>query len=797
MPKLRTLDELREITDQWARDASKVGAYAETAVAAATGVVPSTIALTKYAPPHIAENLGEVGPPPLPPAREHWAGNRAAISKSVAEPKATALHQENLKSWGLDALSAFGQGVVEGHEDMGALGETVLENYASAAESVERSGANPYIAAGIDLVMPGPPIGKAAKGSKALQKAADMRRGNLLAHSQPLEELADQAGKQRQLFSAELRTLEPEAALDYARSGAHIKRNQKSGQYIGAPAGVTKPDQVVKMRQAYDALVDEGQIGGNWYLRTREGVREITDGSPAAMQRHSRELAATSAQATPETNYGFAVKGRNLYEQGGQGNVRTARQGKLFAQEQAGAAMPLGKKTDVYRQSLDPTAPTPVTGTNDIWQARAWGFKNPDGTPWSAGLTDAQHAFLDAEAILAVERANARGMGGRTDWTAPEIQAMAWVRINGAEIARKRGLTLEDGVRQAAKTYPDFFDKHTYHSTFEATPGAATGHRPDIQNADRLARDSYAEPRTMVNEQGRDIVMEGAGFKLQQPATTGEGAYLSSAGELEQSRVTVGRPQVGIEGQTKTTPRGLVPAEREGLELAEQFRGTALGQEASAGHLTMAESSGMRKRDLTGFEAQHGRDLTPDEAARMQTALEPEGFAGEQGLAIGTGQRSALHTFGYEGEVIPPAVGIRVAKALEDADIPLESLTPARHDLVFIDDAEKWAAQGPEVTKSLLEKAKANPAVAKNMAESEEITAQVLKLYEMDLADAAKGTDIVVSEALQNFRKLWAEGRWEALEEGIKKGVILPSIALPAITLGVARALEMEEGPEA
>jgi hypothetical protein len=708
------------------------------------------------------------------------------------------------RAWGAESLQRFGgameQGIADVDKYTAGAATMALEASEDARRQALESGWSTADTFALDIAAPGPPIAAAALpivkvGRKGAQAAADLRRGNVLAHVQPVDEIPELAGKQRQLFSAELRAMEPEAALDYARSGAHIKRNAKSGQYIGAPQGVTKPAHLVEMRKAYDSLVEEGQVGGNWYLRTREGVREITDGSPEAMQRHSRELAATSAQATPETNYGFAVKGRNAYEQGRGGNVRTARQGAQFAQEQAGEPMELALKTDTYRRSLDPTATTPVTGTNDIWQARAWGFRNPDGSPWTAGLTDAQHAFLDSEAILAVERANARGMGGRTDWTAPEIQAMAWVRINGEATAAKRGLTLEQGIEQAAKSYPDYHDKHTYHSTFEATPGAATGHRPDIQNADRLARDSYAEPRTMTDAQGRDIVMEGAGFKLQQRATQGEGAYLSSAGELEQSRVQVGRPQVGIEAQTGTTPRGLVPAEREALELAEQFRGTALGQEASAGHLTMLESSGMRKRDLTGFEVQHGRALTPDEAARMQTGLEPAGFAGESGLAINTGQRSALHTFGYEGQPIPKAVGLKVAKTLDDAGIPVESITPARHDLVFIDDAERWAAEGPEVTKALLARADANPAIAKNMAESEEITAEVLKLYEMDAADALKGTDISVSEAVQNFRKLWVQGRWDALKQGVKDGTILPSIALPAITLGIARA--SEEGPEA
>lgn len=48
-----------------------------------------------------------------------------------------------------------------------------------------------------------------------------------------------------------------------------------------------------------------------------------------------------------------------------------------------------------------------------------------------------EHRFLDHETVLAVDRANQKKLGGRSDWTAPELQAAAWIAAKGKGLLRR------------------------------------------------------------------------------------------------------------------------------------------------------------------------------------------------------------------------------------------------------------------------------------------------------------------------------------------------------------------------
>ena len=173
----------------------------------------------------------------------------------------------------------------------------------------------------------------------------------------------------------------------------------------------------------------------------------------------------------------------------------------------------LGPKTGIYGGHMDPTRASPTTGTNDIWHARALGYTTPEGKPWESALTPQQHSWMDAETVLAVDRANQAGVGGRTDWTPGEIQAAPWVAGKGRGLEKSRGMTPEEGLAEASKTYPDYAPSFTANATHEMTPGRQTGHLPGIANADQATRDQFAEgPRNWwQDEQGRDVLYDAQG----------------------------------------------------------------------------------------------------------------------------------------------------------------------------------------------------------------------------------------------------------------------------------------------
>lgn len=721
------------------------------------------------------------------------------------------------KTWGLEALGRVGTAFEKGILDVDAVtaggATTAFDAVEEASGKARAAGWSPADVFAMDLVAPGPPasiaIAPLIKTGRKItkladdviperviaQRAADRKRSDVLAHSQPTEEAAEYMGVRRAMTHEEMRAMTPDEALAYARSGAAIKRNAKSGQYIGAPRGMDTPNKVIAARKTYDRLVEEGLEGGNWYAEAQKGVERITNREPAQMQRVARELADTSTQAHPRENLGFMVRGHNAVEIGKpMGVVHTGRQARNFKLEGEGIPLETGPKTEPYRQAFDPTEGAPTTGTNDIHQGRALGYVNPDGTPWNQGFSPSQHAWSDVETVLAVERANSVGLGGRTDWSAPEIQAMAWVRMKGGQIAEQKGVSLAEGMKEAGETYVDFFRRQTYYSTHDPTPGRVTGHRTDMIDADESAKADWAQGRTWEDEHGRDLFLEEAGFELQLEQIPAQGSFTPlGGGPTEYGDIAVSRTLVGIEAQKGARPRGMDANQKQAMQFVEEVRGAFDAQEAVAGHFTMQEAGTFRKGDLTGWELEHGAPLTAEQMKALESGVAPLGYGGDAGIVVNRGSETILHAFDME---IKQSHAIAIAKALEESGVPIEKMVRARHDVIYTNMADKWAAEGPEVTEYLLEQAAKNPHVAHRIETSEKIRAELLSRVDRDakqLIDAGV-PESHVSEAVQNLRRVFAEGGWQGLRDAIKEGVVLPSIALPAIGLATARALE-EEGP--
>lgn len=378
------------------------------------------------------------------------------------------------------------------------------------------------------------------------------------------------------LATPDLRTMTRDQAVATARPEPHLMKAQ-DGSYVGGPAGVTTPEGIQAMREAFDADVAGGQVGGNWYERARNDIIATEGLDPHQQQLSAAEKALWSAQANPDTNMGFALNARTDYEAGKPlDQYRTGAQARNYVQardayknaqvEAATTGMmghnggpllddlpvepkgvpSLGKKTGVYGQHLDPTVPYATTGTNDIWHARGFGYTNTDGSTFSRALTPQEHRFLDYETMLAVDRANATKLGGRDNWTAAEIQAAPWVFGKGRGISNAKGIPLEQGVAEAAKTYPDYNPKYTVSITGEQVPGKSTGFLPDLIGAPKAKRDAFsaeaqwADPKTGRHRLYADMKMS------VQPTEHATGFYRNSAGGIENNAVEIGRPMTGF-----------------------------------------------------------------------------------------------------------------------------------------------------------------------------------------------------------------------------------------------------------
>jgi hypothetical protein len=132
------------------------------------------------------------------------------------------------------------------------------------------------------------------------------------------------------LATPDLRQIDRDEAIRVARSEPHLIQDA-NGQYVGAPRGMTTPEQIQAMREAFDKDVEAGAVGGDWYERAREFNREVSGNDPYRQKLIANEEALWSAQANPDTNLGFGLNARTDYEAGKYGDkYRTGQQARSY-----------------------------------------------------------------------------------------------------------------------------------------------------------------------------------------------------------------------------------------------------------------------------------------------------------------------------------------------------------------------------------------------------------------------------------------------------------------------------------
>tara|TARA_Y100000593_G_scaffold64021_1_gene118261 strand:+ start:1190 stop:4159 length:2970 start_codon:yes stop_codon:yes gene_type:complete len=84
--------------------------------------------------------------------------------------------------------------------------------------------------------------------------------------------------------------------------------------------------------------------------------------------------------------------------------------------------------------------------TNEILRGRTFGYKID-----SWGLTPQEQIFIDHEIVLAVDRANKKKLGGRSDWTPLELQAMASLSSKARGLFNKNPEKYNNNLQEAMR----------------------------------------------------------------------------------------------------------------------------------------------------------------------------------------------------------------------------------------------------------------------------------------------------------------------------------------------------------
>jgi hypothetical protein len=632
--------------------------------------------------------------------------------------------------------------------------------------------------------MPIPAAGKAVKaGKKGIKKLADA--------------LKDVKKPRREAITAvDLRKMSPDEAMEIARSERHIiPQMAPAGMghnggpplepeitgYVGAPAKIKSRADIDKMRSDYDEAVAGGQGGADWYIRTHAGVKEMAGPDPKKQHLLAQELGVTSPQSNPDTNLGFAIGGHNAYEMGHpiRTQMKTGQSARTYTEGRTPdgtADLKLGKKTGPFAGHLDPTMESPTTPANDIWQARSFGYEgrmdpkqNDRNLPFNRALTPQEHSFLDAEALLAVDRANKKALGGRTDWTVGEIQASPWVRNKANSLMERYGLSDEQALKEAAKTYPDYFDKYTGHETYEMTPGSLTGHHTDM-----IGSGEHFTP--WMDDDGRDIIYSALGAH-QRPTLEAQGVYQAPGGELELNQAWAARPMISF--QEDEGGKVVEDSSRAMMNIAAANRAYFSGQ--NAGAWSKPIPGGKKGRQNAVFFDQD-ESMSPEAIGNIKELF---GNRFNMPDVVDYGNKAAITGF-YPSEPDPKAL----AKAMRSGEVDemLNHYAPSRGEAqtgfmdsgyVGFEDAYSSGQPGA-VTQEFMNTldAQMSPVALEKLEKDPAFKAKVMDLYSQSIErEAMSFGDSKGNPLLRNAMEIFNAEGYQGLRDAISKGIV-PATAL-------------------
>lgn len=646
-------------------------------------------------------------------------------------------------------------------------------------------------------------------GSKAAREAqASKKVVKSLTSGVQAEKVAKpagaKAGKVEPDFWRKIQDTQGEdAVIKAAMSGEHLRPDGYGG-YIGAPRTVTSPQSLGAMRSGFDtqfdnaanaiAASDDPSRVGTWYDRAKAG--QAASNEPYQLPRSLEQHAVYSAGVSPENELGFSLKHLNsralgepemAYRGAPMRNLETA----VTEDRPANLAFKIGE----YRNKNDPTIPnTGLFGVNDFRAAQSWGYTDPAGKPWKAGSSATMHPFMDAENALAVQRANALGIGGRTDWAGPHLQEMPWV-LNKAEDYYGRGFNakyksdspvegIKRAVSEANNTMADYIPKHTMSTTWEGVPGANTGHIPEMLNAtpeEKLAYTNKARwdvpspdvnPDSTIGAGNRDAIYSAIGFR-QMPTQESMGAYLNSLGVMEQNPSKVGNILVDFaKGSHEVDPKTLGA-----IGAGEKFRALIGGNEAGAANL-LRTTAGTGKTSLLLDSG--GRQPTKEQMAKVINILK-DTHLNATNSSRGISLLDLNNNANLTNKVLK-----QKGKELQEA-FPSQILK-AKQNTVYEAGLGKFNKEGKiiptkpgsgEATANVLRKfADQPPAVAQNISESESVRDIINKHIARDNEYATARAD------LQKTRKFFSEENWNKVVQLIRQGMT-PAAAVGTLGLSL------------
>ena len=431
-------------------------------------------------------------------------------------------------------------------------------------------------------------------------------------------------------------------------------KRTKSGEYVGAPAGMT-PAKLGALRTRLKALAKEGEPGRFWYEESSHLILAAAEGDKALAEKVAGLLAIYSPQATVSANTSMGLKALYQWMDGNPIKVRFGHQDKKAQAwmdgtmgEQDALQIKTGnffknlmRKIDEDRYGFDKQG-----ATIDMWMARVFGYGS------KAIGSEARYLFAERET---------KRLADELGWEPQQVQAALWVAIKSRieaiadqarEIGKEKGWLERKETKASGKTNvtwppkaefredyeglilkmalatasdPSGLLKAAYHFgtalkervgqiSWEAMPGKTTGVLPGVFEAPLEQQAEYlvAIDKALRDENGQDLIAKKLGLPVIATAM-GPSAWQMNVGVGAQTEVAVATDR--DQGNKKIS---VTQPARELLNTYAAIRGYVLAQEAVVWHYPIFDAS---KKNANGVELDFGRDPTHDEVVSLYNAI--------------------------------------------------------------------------------------------------------------------------------------------------------------------------------
>ena len=225
-----------------------------------------------------------------------------------------------------------------------------------------------------------------------------------------------------------------------------------------------------------------------------------------------------------------------------------------------------------------------------------------------------------------MDRANKRKLGGRSNWTPGELQASAWVYAKGkAEFDKypNKFKDLNGAIEWAKLTYPDYLQKYSAFGTSEQIPGAGTGHLPALLNTDYMTKKQFTDDVPGFYGTNQDVISEGAGM-LGPGTREATGIYTPPGGVREINPAQAHQMLVDLVDSPdgKTINAGT----QDMLNAVEATRGYIDMQNGSAWHKFFPVEQMAKSRSSDSMRIETGQPLTEEEMRNLSDWAFSKGF---------------------------------------------------------------------------------------------------------------------------------------------------------------------------